>query len=547
MDNDTVLIFGEPVKALGDGRFGGYLVRFTSAADPDLTGEYFTRETDFGDVGKATVYFNHGLDPVIKRRKLGTADLRIDDAGIWAETILQERDDYERAIAELARAGKLGWSSGTAKHLVEYERGEKSTRIASWPLGLDASLTHTPAEPRNAVIPLKSFDPPTVDGPAIIQPVIDKEINMSDEIKQAVAEAVAEALAARDEATKAAAKLEAEKKALFDEGYKAAQEEMRNVKRAAPAIKKVTDVGFSDDEVKSFLWWVKTGDDAPYKAAMQGQTDSEGGYAVPDGFYNTIVEKRNLSSWVRQAPTTVIQTDLDRVLIPAEGTAATKFVVTAEEAAYDENEPTLAQVAVTVHKLTKVIKVSEELMADNKANLSGFLASAFGRGLAQAENYYFTVGSGSGEPQGVVTGATASTAFAGATAITATEIVATPGLIGGAYNVPSECGFLMKNSMKWYLRGLAVTNQFAFVPTPQGGEFVGYPAYISDDMAAMTTGLKSILFGNLNYYCVVERAGLTVSRNPYLYEATGQIGIFAKIRLGGAVLQSEAIITRAQA
>jgi HK97 family phage major capsid protein len=159
--DDTLVTFGDAIKALGDNKFGGYLVRFSTEADPDLTGDFFTAETDF-DMdfpGASTVYFNHGLDNTIKRRKLGRAELSKDEAGIWAEFVLQERDDYEKKLAELAKAGKLGWSSGTASHLVERSPVGKSWKIDSWPLGKDASLTHTPAEPRNGVIALKSLLP----------------------------------------------------------------------------------------------------------------------------------------------------------------------------------------------------------------------------------------------------------------------------------------------------------------------------------------------------------------------------------------------------
>jgi HK97 family phage major capsid protein len=81
----------------------------------------------------------------------------MDDFGVWAETQLQLRDEYEQFIYAQAEAGKLGWSSGTAGHLVEKEETEKAWRITSWPLGLDDSLTLMPAEPRNTVIPLKSL------------------------------------------------------------------------------------------------------------------------------------------------------------------------------------------------------------------------------------------------------------------------------------------------------------------------------------------------------------------------------------------------------
>jgi HK97 family phage major capsid protein len=164
MTDDVLVSFGTEIKALGDNKFGGYLVRFTSADDPDVVGDYFTSETDF-DVefpGKSTVYFNHGLDRNLKRRKLGKADMRLEDAGVWAEMILSERDEYEQELIKLAKAGKLGWSSGTAAHLVEREPEGKAQHITRWPLGLDASITHTPAEPRNEVVPLKSLSVLTI-------------------------------------------------------------------------------------------------------------------------------------------------------------------------------------------------------------------------------------------------------------------------------------------------------------------------------------------------------------------------------------------------
>ena len=49
MDNtDTLVWHGGEVKTLGDGKVAGYLVRFSTADDLDLEGEYFDAATDFG-------------------------------------------------------------------------------------------------------------------------------------------------------------------------------------------------------------------------------------------------------------------------------------------------------------------------------------------------------------------------------------------------------------------------------------------------------------------------------------------------------------------
>lgn len=156
---DTCLVFGEAVKALSDdGKVGGYLVRYGSETDTDASDmrDYFTSACDF-DMPEGTksssVYYQHGLDPTLKRRKIGTAQIKTDDVGVWVEAQLNLRDDYEKAIFQMAKDGKLGWSSGTAPHLIEREaKANGANEIKAWPLGLDASLTPNPAEPRNGAI-----------------------------------------------------------------------------------------------------------------------------------------------------------------------------------------------------------------------------------------------------------------------------------------------------------------------------------------------------------------------------------------------------------
>ena len=158
---ESLVHFGTAVKALGSGKVGGYLVVFTSENDPDLAGEFFTKNTDFvfppQGAPITALYYDHGLDETLKRRVLGFGTMKIDDTGVWVEGQLEMRDEYEKAVYQLCEAGKLGWSSGTAPHLVEKKTLKTATEITRWALGLDASLTATPCEPRTAALPLKSF------------------------------------------------------------------------------------------------------------------------------------------------------------------------------------------------------------------------------------------------------------------------------------------------------------------------------------------------------------------------------------------------------
>jgi hypothetical protein len=180
---DNLIYYGDAVKVLGEGRVGGYLVRYSNDNEPDLEGDYFDAKSDLGiETGsRLPVYYQHGFDPVFQTKRIGRATAEFQEVGVWLEAQLEMRDEYERGLMELAEAGKLGWSSGAAGHLVEREQTGKSWHIKSWPIA-EASLTPTPAEPRNAVISVKSLLPQTPEQ-ADPEPDIEEGNIMTEESK----------------------------------------------------------------------------------------------------------------------------------------------------------------------------------------------------------------------------------------------------------------------------------------------------------------------------------------------------------------------------
>ncbi len=185
--SSTLVAFGTAVKAKkqADGtlKADGYLVRFTSADDPDisLTRDYFTKSTYYGEAATVPVYFHHGMtiqgtDPVSKavknlgpgKTRIGVGTLKSDDTGIFIDSIVSEAGEYQEVIAQLADAGMLGWSSGAVSHMVVRKAIEeggqiKAHEITQWLIG-EASLTHTPAEPRNVAGVMKAWTPDEMAG-----------------------------------------------------------------------------------------------------------------------------------------------------------------------------------------------------------------------------------------------------------------------------------------------------------------------------------------------------------------------------------------------
>jgi hypothetical protein len=163
-DNTLVIDSADPIKAIeikdGKAIVGAYAVRFATADERDLQGEYFTPETYFGSRkgDGADVLFNHGYPPTkafseVCDRILGVAKTTLDNVGLFVQSVLDLADEYEAAIAKLVAAGKLKWSSGATTHMV---KRSQDGQILRWPIA-EFSYTPTPAEPRlPAIAPLKS-------------------------------------------------------------------------------------------------------------------------------------------------------------------------------------------------------------------------------------------------------------------------------------------------------------------------------------------------------------------------------------------------------
>ena len=156
----TLVSFGDAIKADDSGRVRGYLVRFGGA---DLEGDYFTASTDFGRPMKSgdrvamNLYYHHGQDRTVGKSRIGTGYITMDDKGLWYEAQVEMADQYQKMIQELAKSGKLGYSSGATGHMVERKKmSDGRYEITRWPIG-EASLTPTPAEPMNMVKSLKDM------------------------------------------------------------------------------------------------------------------------------------------------------------------------------------------------------------------------------------------------------------------------------------------------------------------------------------------------------------------------------------------------------
>ena len=85
--------------------------------------------------------------------------------------------------------------------------------------------------------------------------------------------------------------------------------------------------------------------------------------------------------------------------------------------------------------------------------------------------------------------------------------------------------------------------QYLWQPAIRNGEvstILGRPYFTSPFAPSADAGAKSVLFGDLNYYWIGDRQGISLKRLNELYAGNGQVGFLASKRLDGKTVLPEA-------
>ena len=273
------------------------------------------------------------------------------------------------------------------------------------------------------------------------------------------------------------------------------------------------------------------------RRALQVGTDSEGGYLVPDEFERTLVQGLENPVVMRSLGATVLR--------GVSGTREVPFVSshgsatwTAEEAAAAESDEAFGSKRIGAHKLTRLMKVSIELLQDSAFNIESYAAAEFTRAFGAAEDTAFVAGNGAMRPRGLVLDGTAGVTAAATTAVTTDELIRLKHALGRGYR--KQAVWLAADSTVSIISRLKDGNgQYMWRPGLLADEpdmLLGRPIVTSDDIPAMTTGLKAVWFGAPSYYYIIDRAGIYFQILRELYAVNGQVGFLAYKRTDGRLI-----------
>ena len=181
-----------PVKKSDDEFvFGAYGILYGDAKTPDLTGDFFTKNTDLmlDEWDKRPVLYHHAMDTQTKASPVvGTVTgVTRDPVGVWVEAQLNMRHQYAEGVKQLIEAGALSYSSDSTAHLVSRKSHPNgATELTRW-AAIAWSLTPTPAEFR--LMPVEAvktaYADAGIDLPKSIEPASDKA-DKADETKETI-------------------------------------------------------------------------------------------------------------------------------------------------------------------------------------------------------------------------------------------------------------------------------------------------------------------------------------------------------------------------
>ena len=433
----------------------------------DLYGDTFTPETEFNlDFAPVKpVFYNHRQGDIpASRAQLGRITrAEKDQFGLLIEAELDAKAEWMGVVLPLIEANELGWSSGSARQFVEYEKGSDSV-IKHWTV-LEMSLTPTPAEPRTMApfgpgIERKSADTEATSGSeAAAEGAAEAETQSApDQPEAPVAAAIRNEVAETKEASMAEEIMAGE---TADQGaeVKALREELNAVK--AELAKPVEAVGYEvgtplkhargdADVLGDILLSIKSATRGDAKAvsylertygttkAMTEGTGQTGGYFIQQQeIVNRLTAMPEKERWLQNirreqvATPTGKWTDFDVTFTPTAGVGQTagaaraKTAIRAEAGAYTETTPYLKQLEWQVSDaLSGYVKVSRELRQDTAGAIGEVVGSRIRRAVNARLAFFVLNGTGVGQPLGILN----SSALVQSPHATATAFVAADAL-----------------------------------------------------------------------------------------------------------------------
>ena len=278
------------------------------------------------------------------------------------------------------------------------------------------------------------------------------------------------------------------------------------------------------------------------RATMTTATD---GSIIPEGFVRNLEIALIQYGAVREI-SSVMRTPTGNPLPwPTVNDTAQKGALLAEGATAAEQEVTTSAVTFNAYKFSsKLCKVSAELVTDSSFSLAAVLGTLLGERIARIQEEYWVTGTGSSQPSGLVTGASAGITAAATGAVTAAEWISFQDSLDRAYESPSNQWLMTAATLATVRQLTDDDGRFIWQTDYRAGApstLLGRTVSVSPECAGLGAGNVAAYYGDFSKFVIREAANVSLRRLTELFAQSDTEGFIAFARADSAVIQSLAI------
>lgn len=312
----------------------------------------------------------------------------------------------------------------------------------------------------------------------------------------------------------------------------------------------------TEDYKRAFLHWMRYGRDGltpDIRHVLQhgyqpGEKDDEyrqqtvtgagGGFLIPEGFRAELMRAMEAFGGVR-TNARVITTDSGNTIdIPTVDDTSNTGRLLAINTAVTTTDITFGQVQLEAFKYSSdLVLVPVELMEDAAFDMDGMVTSILAERLGRITETHYTVGTGTAQPNGVVTASTlGKQGIAGqTTTVTADDLVDLFHSVDPAYR--SGAAFMMADltiaAIRKLKTGVTGDETYLWQPGLRAGQpdtLLGRPVIVNQNVPQMAANALSILFGNFSNFWVRDVRGIRFVRLDERYADVDQVGFVVFLR-----------------
>lgn len=305
-----------------------------------------------------------------------------------------------------------------------------------------------------------------------------------------------------------------------------------------------------DDRVAAFDAYCRKGVenlDPAEKKALTVSNDSTGGYLAPPEYVRELLKTVTEISPIRSIAR-VRSTGQRSIQVPKRTSQFSASWVAESGTRSETTGYNVGLEEIPAHEHYALVDISEQDLEDTVFDLEAEMQAEFAEQFAKAEGAAFVSGNAVGKPEGFMTNSNVGEAISGnASALTA------DGLITLVHSIKSDYSrngtFVFNRSTLSAIRKLKDTaGQYIFqqgmlLSGGMSSTILGHPYVEATDMPNVAANAYPIAFGDFRRaYMIVDRVALAVLRDPFTQATTGNVRYIARRRVGGQVVQAEAIV-----